>query len=700
MSSHKKIEHSEDLALKAEAAGVKEELKKINFVLDQSCIVSKTDQRGNIIDCNKKFEAISGYKKEEIIGENHRIVNSSHHSDGFYETLWNRISSGKVWEGEIKNKAKNGTFYWVDSVIVPVVHNGEPYEYYSIQRDISEQKRAEEEAIQLSYFDSVTGLSNRPSFEKDLSKKLTNASSNDHIALLLLDMDRFKYMNDTLGHKIGDQILQQVAQRLEGCLPDYDTQIARVGGDEFAILVLGIQGYTEVYKISNIVKAGFSYPFVVDDHQVYLTSSIGVSVFPEDGGDPTTLFKASHNALHYAKRNGKNRVQFYKSEMNVSSERLFTLENDLYKAYEEESFSLSFQPRVDVKTGKIVGAEALIRWELMDGKPVSPSEFIPLAEEIGLIIPIGNWTIKKACEQNKKWQDLGLLHVPISVNLSTQHLKQKNLASMIQKMLEETNLSPEYLEIEITENIFAENTDLILEVLADLKKLGIKVALDDFGTGYCSLSYLKKFEIDIVKIDQTFVHNLPDHPVDTAIVNSVLELAKILRKRVVAEGVENQEQLMYLYERGCDEIQGFLYSKPLTIDQFEKMLSEEAGTTMFTGINLDTVDRRKYFRVNLFENEYTTLTILSFDDCEKQIDEIRIHPSNLSSGGLQFHTNSVLPTNPEKFYKIKGCWNGQEEEFIGSIVWGKEALDHSNEYGMKFYLTEDQRKNLNSYLYN
>lgn len=546
--------------------------------------------------------------------------------------------------------------------------------------------QAEKRVYQLAYYDVVTDLPNRTLFEQEMTKAILN-NEDQMLALIYLNIDRFKYINDTLGHKLGDQLLQQVALRL---LDGEGYQVARVGGDEFAIYIERLAALDDIERIIQKIKRKLNQVFKINGYDVHITASMGVSIFPRDGEDAHTLLRSAHNALHNAKVKGKGNVRYFSASMNKKLNQLFFLENDLYKAFKNREFFLSYQPRVSVSTGEVVGAEALIRWKNSEGEIVNPIEFISLAEEIGLIIPISEWALKTVCEQNKNWQDMGLPPIPISVNLSAQHLLKENLAETVAEILDSTKLDPMYLEIELTENILIENPAETLNLLNALRNIGVKIALDDFGTGYCSLSYLKSIAMDIVKIDRSFVQNIPNDPVDTAIVSSVIKLAKILQKKVVAEGVETEEQLHFLYEKHCDEIQGYLYSKPLTTENFSKLLEGEEQLLHQSTELLD--NRRKYLRIQFSRSPLANLSIHAFNGQEHLLDQVNISINDIAIGGLRLTTDVHLNANPEILYRISTSFAEQTVVLLGNIVWGKELGNNQYEYGLEFLLTEEQRK--------
>lgn len=667
------------------------ELRDLEFALNASSIVSITDQSGIISYVNKKFCDMFKYEKHDLIGNTHHIINSGFHPKEFFNDLWQTLLNGKVWQGEIKNKAGDGSYFWLDTVIVPFL-NGDrnPYQFISIRRDITSKKSAELMVKHLAYYDAITYLPNRKLFEKKIIEAIQiHPQKQQNFSVYYLDIDRFKHLNDTLGHETGDHLLRLIGQRLTGTFAN-KAFIARMTGDEFALLVT--EKITVEEQMAKLYTV-FVEPFIVANYELRITASIGVSIYPDNGQDPLTLIKNAHIALNRAKEKGKGNYEIFTSNMDVYSYKLFTLENDLYKAYERNEFILHYQPRIDIRSGNILAAEALIRWEHPDWGMVSPDEFIPIAEEIGLIIPITNWALRTVCEQNKKWQDAGLPRIPVSVNLSTQHFIQRDLLTTIQSILADTEIEPQYLEIEITENILIQNSEVVDEVLTKLREMGIKIALDDFGTGFCSLSYLKNFETDIVKIDKSFMKNIPHSPADSAIVTSVINLAKILQKKVVAEGVEKEEQLTFLYEKHCDEIQGYFYSRPVEAKSFRELLSKGECILSVAKHNADLEygNRRKYIRLQLDFPLSSDMSIKEFRGKEIDLGRSEILIEDIGPGGLRFASNIKLPVNPEIILRIETLILGDVLNVLGHIVWAKELNEEVNEYGLEFLLSESQR---------
>ena len=443
-----------------------------------------------------------------------------------------------------------------------------------VARDVTERKISEEINQYLAYHDSLTSLPNRRNFKKKLEELLLESKETQKkLAVLYLDLDRFKNINDRLGHNIGDELVKSVAERLKSCIPD-NGFISRMGGDEFSVILQPINNIDFSVKVAQDIISTIREPFYISAYELYITTSIGISIFPNDGNDVQTLLKDADLALYRAKDKGKNTVEIYNSQMSINNFKTFTLERDLQKAIENEEFEAYYQPRVDSKSGKIVSAEALIRWNHPEWGMVSPNEFIPLAIETGFILDIGQWMKQKVCKQIKDWQLAGHSPIPISVNIDPKRFMQGDFVSSVKKILEDNNLEGKWLEIEITENSLMENEETATHTIKELKRLGVKIALDDFGTGYSAISYLRDFNINCIKIDKSFIQEINSNVTNTKIVKGIIQLAKSLDISVVAEGVEQSDQLLFLREQNCDQIQGFLFSKPVPAGDFEKLLRE------------------------------------------------------------------------------------------------------------------------------
>jgi diguanylate cyclase (GGDEF)-like protein len=433
------------------------------------------------------------------------------------------------------------------------------------------------EVDRLAYYDTLTQLPNRALFEDRLAQAVAVANSGDQsLGVLFISLDQFKKVNDTLGHGPGDSLLQEFAQRLRSCISKTDT-VARFGSDEFALLRTHISGTKDVIETIGSLSQVLKFSFDLTGQELFATASVGVSLFPLDGEDPQTLLKNAGAALYKAKRSGGANYQFYTADMHELASRRLALETNLRRAIQNEEFLIHYQPRVSVDTLEITGVEALVRWQHPQLGLVSPSEFIPLAEDTGLIVPIGEWVLRNACLQNKRWQDQGFAPIQVAVNISARQFHDQDLSQTVIRILDETNLSPRHLELELTESSVMQNAEFATGVLGVLKNMGIGISIDDFGTGFSSLASLKRLPIDALKIDQSFVRDVTTDPDDAALVMAIITLAHNLRLKVIAEGVETEEQLRFLHLLRCDEIQGYLFSRPIPADALVSLLDSHSG---------------------------------------------------------------------------------------------------------------------------
>jgi diguanylate cyclase (GGDEF)-like protein/PAS domain S-box-containing protein len=651
-----------------------------------------TDRHGTILWANHAFTKMTGYSKEEVLGKNPRLLKSGEQPESYYAELWSTISSGKVWQGEIVNRRKDGTTYTEEMTITPVtqdlgsatdtyfiaikqdvterkkaeeelqrlasivefsedaiisknmdgvitswnrgaekiygytrgevvgrdlsfllpperqaeiqaimerVLSGHPIECLETQRltktgsvldvslsvspvkdasghiagasaiarDITQRKAAEKQVQFLAYYDALTGLPNRTLLQDRLTKALASARRQQcKVALLFLDLDRFKTINDSLGHSVGDLVLKKVAERLKKWAREQDT-VARVGGDEFLIVLAAVKEAADAAVAAERLMSTMTAEFVAQGHSLGISCSVGISIFPEHGADGETLIKNADAAMYSAKESGCNNFQFFAKDMNAQAVERLTLENGLRLALEKKELFLVYQPQVDIATGRITGLEALLRWQHPELGLVPPDKFIRIAENSGLIMPIGEWVLRTACSQAREWQDEGLPAVSVAVNVSAVQFRQEGFCELVRKVLRETGLASQHLELELTESLLLANPDLMLSVVQELRAIGLTLAIDDFGTGYSSFSYLRQLRVSKLKIDRSFVRDVPINFDDAAIASAIISMAKSLHLKVIAEGVENEAQMSFLRAHQCDEIQGYYFSKPLAVDK-------------------------------------------------------------------------------------------------------------------------------------
>ena len=674
-----------------------QKLKDVRYALDQSTIVAITDRRGVILSANDEFCRISKYERSELIGQDHRLLNSGTHPKHFFKEMWACIGSGRIWRGEICNRAKDGSLYWVDTTIVPFIdQQGNIYQYISIRsditarkqmeeeikkseelyrliaentsdiisiidtegnfqylspshrhvlghgvdeertrnlldwvldedrdimksairytcssrkeylvecrlksdaaatvwtetkmnpirdeqdnvkslllvtRDITERKQSEETIHHLAYHDPLTDLPNRRMFIQHLNREIHQAKRfRSRLAVLFLDMDRFKDVNDSLGHEAGDILLVEAARRLSASVKQ-GNMVARLGGDEFTILLHELADEQEAAAVAEQVISRMQQPFSIQGQELNLSCSIGISVFPKDGDQAEDLLKRADTALYTVKSRGRSGYVFFDEAMETKSLERILMENELRKAIEQEHFQIYYQPKMDIRTGALTGMEALVRWLHPELGLIPPNRFIPIAEETGMILTLGEWILREACRQNKAWHDQGH-RLKVSVNLSGRQIYQKDLVSVIQRILAETQLSPEWLELEITESIFLKMEDAT-PVLQQIRSAGIQISIDDFGTGYSSFSYIKSLPVDTIKIDASFVRDIHHNQESQAIVKAIVTIAESLNMNVIAEGIERSDQVEALQVNGCGLGQGYLFSKPLPKEDFDRYL--------------------------------------------------------------------------------------------------------------------------------
>ncbi len=671
-----------------------EEINAINFPMSESAIVASTDVNGVITSVSEKLCELSKYSAEELIGQKHTILNVGFHDDINYTDMCNTVSSGHIWNGDIKNRAKDGSYYWVNSTIVPMLNKtGKPYKYIAFPYDITEQKRDEvslemalkhdfkqtvsnlqnalfkykvesngeisfefiegklaekfnlssvqvkkssksksqlnallaevrhylenafsgtptqfeyrfkdysflvylspivvdsqvinvvgtmidisqrietEKIIEhMAYHDYLTNLPNRRLFQLEVNDQINLSKTTDEsFAILFVDLDRFKNINDSMGHSIGDQVLIAVATELSNCINE-DSIVARHGGDEFVILLPGTCAHMAEMIAQRIMEV-LAKPISFSSIDLYVSPSIGISVYPKDGSDYDSLIGNADSALHLAKEKGKNNYQFFNEMLRQDILEKTSLELDLRNALGNNQFSIAYQPQIDLKTGNVNGLEALIRWQHPIKGMIRPIRFISIAEETGMIVPIGQWMLHTACAQTKKWHDEGMHKVQISINVSIHQFKQLTFVEEVREALETTGLEAQFLNLEITESMTSEPEEC-QETLHLLRKLGVSVSIDDFGTGFSSLSYLSKFPITHLKIDQAFIQELTTS--NKAIIKTIINLAKNLDLRVIAEGVETIEQVNFLKKLKCDDVQGFFYSPPLPAEEVQQFIA-------------------------------------------------------------------------------------------------------------------------------
>ncbi len=531
--------------------------------------IFQTTLEGEFLSVNPALARMAGYDSPEDFCASVPCTAQLYIDPKRREQLRELIVAQKlVHDFEVEFKTKEGGKRTTSvNVRVTPDRDGTNFHLEGTVQDITERKAAEAQVQFLAYYDALTGLPNRTLLRDRILVALAGARRHrEKVALLFLDLDHFKTINDSLGHSIGDQLLKEVAERLKKLTREPDT-VARLGGDEFLVLMTDINETAEAVLVAERIVDAMAAEFVIQGHLLNVSCSLGISIFPDDGEEAEALFKNADLAMYDAKEHGRNNVRLFTPEMNIQAVERMTLENSLRSALERSEFYLVYQPQADLATGEIIGCEALIRWRHPELGVVPPNKFIPIAESSGLIIPIGEWVLRTACAQARQWQDQGLLAVPVAVNVSAVQFQQKDFLRLIETVLRESRLAPQYLELELTESLILSNADVVLFMLQQLREMGVRLSIDDFGTGYSSLSYLKQFPVYKLKIDGSFVRDVDIDPDDAAIIGSILVMAKSLGLKVVAECVENEEQVSFLRAHHCDEIQGYYFSRPLPADE-------------------------------------------------------------------------------------------------------------------------------------
>ena len=534
-----------------------------------------TDLEGNIEYANPAFERMTGYSVDEVIGRNCRFLQGDDRLQPGVAGIRDAIRLREEGGALLRNYRKDGALFWNDVHIAPVRTPDEMVTHFvGVLNDVTEIKRYEEELERQASVDPLTELANRNVLKDRIRQAVAHAQRHhDFVAIGFMDLDNFKFVNDSLGHSMGDELLRRVAQRLVGCLRGQDT-VARYGGDEFAFVLVEQKDERSVAALMERLLRSMDRPFDIGGHKLFVSCSVGLSCHPKDGDDVDTLLKNADAAMYRAKDSGRNNVQFYTPAMNRRVTERLALEAKLRQALAHDEFMLHYQPKVELRSGRIVGMEALLRWNPVAGGTVPPSSFIPLAEETGLIVPIGEWVLHTACSHNRMLQEAGLPAIEVAVNISARQFEPQSLVRLVRQALASSGLNAQCLELELTESLVMRNPVDVIDVLAELKDMGLRLSIDDFGTGYSSLSYLQRFPVDRLKIDQSFVRDIGADPNDAVIARAVISLGHSLGMSVIAEGVSSAEQLAFLRDNDCDEMQGYYFSEPLPIDELAMLLEK------------------------------------------------------------------------------------------------------------------------------
>ncbi len=550
----------------------------IAFESNEPMVITGADSI--ILQVNRAFTESTGYAKEEAVGQHIRLLKSGRHDADFYAAMWAGVERDGTWQGEIWDRRKNGEIYpkWL---ILSVVKgdDGEATHYVGTHIDITERKAAEEQIKQLAFFDPLTQLPNRRLLQERLKHGIdVERRDGKQLALLMLDLDRFKAVNDSLGHLAGDELLQQVSARITNRLRDVD-MVARLGGDEFVVLLEDIAHPEDAARVAEDIIADLSKPFcVAEGEEVQIGASIGISLYPQHGENIDILMDHADSALYQAKDAGRGCFAYFSEDLTLAARERIVLESRLRRAIEQQELRVYYQPQVDIASGRIVGAEALVRWQDPVEGLIQPNRFIPIAEETGLIVAIGEWILRETCRQGRQWLDAGLPPLTLAVNVSSHQFRRSDICALAAVVLAETGFPPMQLELEITESGLMDNQVNATKILNGLRDQGVRLAIDDFGTGYSSLAYLKHFPLDLLKIDKSFIDDIPFHQDDMEIASTIIAMGHILGFKVLAEGVETSEQLAFLQEKGCDMYQGYINSRPIPAEEFARLLREQQRT--------------------------------------------------------------------------------------------------------------------------
>lgn len=689
---------TEQVRIQTKMEEQEEHVKKIYNNLDAG-IWSMDVRENKVLFTSTGIESISGYNSREF-EEGSMVWADLIYSDDlpYYHSRQETLSAAKPPKGRYRIKHKDGTIRWIEDNTIPVFdQEGALIRLDGIITDVTDQIKSEEAMAHLAYHDYLTGLPNRRMFENELGDLLESARIlQKPFAVLYIDMDGFKRINDTLGHLKGDLLLKEISTRLRDNTPDIDL-VARMGGDEFTILLRHIKDTEEAVSFTQKLITSLEEPFSISGYELFVTASIGMTLYPIDGEDSETLISRADTALYRAKEMGKNNFQIYTSSMNIESYKLFQLEKDLRKAIKNNELLLHYQPKVDTKTGRLVGAEALIRWQHPEWGLVSPHEFIPIAEENGLIISITDWVIQTVCEQIREWERSNVRTVPVSINMSPKRFLRNDWMETMLTIIEETKVDPSLLDLEITESVLIQNEESFISAVERLKEIGIQFSLDDFGTGFSSLLYLKKFKVDTVKIDRSFIRDYLNES-DAEITKSIIRLAHGLHLNVVAEGVETEDQRTFLEQQGCDIIQGYLFSKPVPAEDFLAYLRKPVLSTEQPQPLIPLEERREVFRIDFTYPLSTDMTIASVNGKQALVGTTEVLVENMGPGGLRFLTQLRLPVSPGITFDFHTHILGESVSLPGKIVWKQEQESDFFLYGVQFLLTPSEQTKLTKLL--
>ncbi|WP_186673095.1 EAL domain-containing protein [Sporosarcina sp. BP05] len=654
-------------------------------------IIGILDSDGTIVFESPSIEAVLGYKVEEITGKNFFDLlhpDDLHFKKGKFKEILNRPNT--PFTAELRLKHNNGEWRDFEVIYTNLLNTPSVNGIICNVHDITEIKKQQREIQYMAYHDYLTELPNRRAFENavDLEIRLANIDKRK-FAVMLLNLDGFKFLNDSLGHEVGDLLLIEIARKIKNTLNKNIKMMARISGDEFAILTTNLQDVQSIEQIAKEALHVFEQSFDIKGYNLFITTSIGISIYPESGDDTASLMKNAGLALYLAEKAGNGKYQIFSPTANVATYKVFSLRNELKQALHDNQFLVYYQPIVHAGTNQVGSVEALLRWNHPVWGIVPPDEFIPLAEESGLIIPIGEWVLRTVCKNVRLWHNAGHF-IQASVNLSLVQFLQAGLVDMISSILQENELDPKWLNIEITESTMMEKEEKVLGKIKGLRELGIQISLDDFGTGYASFKSLRDIRPDILKIDRSLIKDIPSDKDSSEIVTSIIQLAQRLSIKVVAEGVETIEQRDFVSDLQCDWIQGYLFSRPVSEENILKLLNGKMNSEIES---LPTIEKRKYFRIDLQYPLEAFMTVSEINRKKVQLGSTKVLVKNIGPGGLGFVSNIKLPARSDIVLKFETTIIDKEMTLYGTIVYDEEQ-ENLHRYGVKFIVDEKKRDSL------
>ncbi|MEW4282774.1 EAL domain-containing protein [Priestia koreensis] len=644
--------------------------------------------------CTEGITRITGIAAQSFLQGSVTWINYVAEEDQeVYKKKQKELLNGNPIEHEYRITLEDGTVKWIHDHTFPTLdERGKVIRISGFITDIDHYKQLIQDMNHISTHDYLTKLPNRFSFQQQIATAIHQAhEKGEKFAIFKINLDRFKYINDQLNHEVGDQVLIEVTKRLTRYGERYEWFISRVGSDEFAFLLPSLSRLEDVQQMAKDVMELLSEPITVNEYEIYVTTCIGITIFPHDGHTEEVLRKNVDAALHRAKELGISNYYVYTHNLNAESYKMYTLEHDMRKALKNREFHVYYQPKVDITTNDIIGAEALIRWEHPIWGIVSPSEFISISEENGLIVEIGDYVIEEVCRQLREWKDCDHPLVPISVNISPKRFLQKNLKAFLFATLRQYNIEPQYLELEITENSLFHNPEAVGFMIGELREWGIKFALDDFGTGFSSLMHIRNFQIDTLKVDRSFIRDLENSDKDKKIIEMLIHLAKGLEINLVIEGVETKQQLALLKDMGSHYVQGYLYSKPVPVQDFSELIVEK---NIIPGRKKKVVpakERRRFYRMDVPVPFAGALSIVRIKEKELEMGKMKIVVDNIGFGGIRFSSHLHMPVRDDVLLEVEMKLLGYTLRHIGKLVWKEERDDGFYMYGMEFILEEKER---------